>query len=97
MLTLKVTVTGHDEADLTVALQEVTRLVGESYASGQNENDTGSYRFELEGEREPVHGICPSCQMAGSHPVVLRHSADAYCNACGADWPTDEEAEQEEV
>ena len=34
------------------------------------------------------YGICPACEVAGSHRVVLRGSADATCSVCGADWPS---------
>ena len=47
MLELTITIKGKDTADLEVALEEVTRLVGEGYTSGHNANDTGRFDFDI--------------------------------------------------
>lgn len=53
------------------------------------EQKQGEPDYEAETESVPPD-ICPTCQVAGSGPVVLRGSADASCNVCGADWPGEE-------
>lgn len=52
MRTLQITITGKTDSDLTSGLQEVTRLVDTGMILGFNSNDTGSFRFEIEGEEE---------------------------------------------
>lgn len=67
MLTLTVEIEGKNEGDLELALQEVTRLVGEGYTSGNNSNDTGSFRFTVTGEEEAPDDdetLCPGEEEA---------------------------------
>lgn len=52
MRTLQITITGNTDGDLARGLEEVTRLVDAGMAIGYNSNDTGSFRFEIEGEEE---------------------------------------------
>lgn len=47
MLELKVEIAGKTTEDLTIALEEVNRLVGEGYVTGKDGNDTGRYYFTL--------------------------------------------------
>lgn len=49
---------------------------------------TSSY-YEVGGnpDEDAAEVICPTCETAGSMPVLLPHTADATCNVCGADWP----------
>lgn len=47
---LSIDITGHTTGDLETAIEEVMRLVSEGNLSGKNENDTGGFRFDIEGE-----------------------------------------------
>jgi hypothetical protein len=47
---LTIEITGDDWYDLELAVEEVLRLVEENYLSGFNRNETGSYRFDIEGQ-----------------------------------------------
>lgn len=47
---LSIEIEGDDWPDLELAVDEVLRLVREQYLCGTNRNDTGSYRFDVEGE-----------------------------------------------
>ncbi len=53
MLKLEIKITGKTTGDLEIALDEVRRLVGETYLSGANDNDTSSYSFDITGEEVP--------------------------------------------
>jgi len=47
---LTITILGVDQHELATTLEyEVLRLVEEGYHSGFNSNDTGSYKFDIEG------------------------------------------------
>jgi hypothetical protein len=50
MLDLKITILGHRQDDLEVALGEVTRLVQQGCLSGMNSNDTGRFNFDVKGD-----------------------------------------------
>jgi hypothetical protein len=52
VLILTIEIAGHDWNDLEYALEEVTRLVRETYTSGTNANDTGGFTFDISGEPE---------------------------------------------
>jgi len=52
MLTLTIKITGFQEGDLDLSLQEVNRLIAQGYTSGLNSNDTESYEFFTSGEEE---------------------------------------------
>jgi hypothetical protein len=41
---------GTEEADLDLAQEEVSRLIGEGYTSGMNSNETGSFTFTVHEE-----------------------------------------------
>lgn len=47
MKTLTATVTGEEESDLRLAMEEVIRLVDGVFTSGQGRNETGSYSFNI--------------------------------------------------
>lgn len=46
-LKLSIVIEGNDDGDLECALEEISRLVGEGYTTGQNANETGSYSFSI--------------------------------------------------
>lgn len=47
MLEVKIKIIGKTTDDLTIALEEVRRLIGEGYVIGKDGNDTGRYYFTL--------------------------------------------------
>lgn len=47
---LEVKAEGKTSEDLAIALEEIIRKVREGYLSGQDKNETGAYRFEVEEE-----------------------------------------------
>lgn len=49
---LEIEINGDTESDLTMALDEVKKLVEQGYISGKNGNETGDYRFTVEGEEK---------------------------------------------
>lgn len=51
---LTITIEGRDQAELASTLEhQVLRLVEEGYKQGHDENDTGSFTFEIEGWDTP--------------------------------------------
>lgn len=52
MRTLQITITGKTNSDLDIALEEVTRLVADGNNLAFNRNDTGSFRFEIDGDED---------------------------------------------
>lgn len=52
MKKLKIEIQGEEEDDLTLAIEQVSKKVVEGFTSGHDENDTGSYSFEVS-EVEP--------------------------------------------
>lgn len=50
MLTLTVRIESHNEGDLDLALQEISKQVACGMTSGQDRNSEGHYHFSLEGE-----------------------------------------------
>ena len=45
-------INGKRTDDLTIALQEVTRMIREGYTSGHDSNDDGNYEFDINGKEE---------------------------------------------
>lgn len=52
MLNLTLSIKGKTEEDVYLALEEAAKKIKEGYNSGKDENDSGNYWFELEGEEE---------------------------------------------
>lgn len=53
-LKLIVEIEGDSDGDLSLALDEISRLVGEGCLSGGDSNDSGRFSFEITGEEEAV-------------------------------------------
>jgi hypothetical protein len=47
MLTVTIKLTGKTACDIELAIDEVKRLLSDGYLSGRNENDCGSYSFDV--------------------------------------------------
>jgi len=54
MLTLTITVTGKTQGDLELGLEEATHRFNQGNLLGFDRNESGSFRFEVEGEEEPA-------------------------------------------
>lgn len=52
MLKLTVTIEGHTQEDIEIALEEVQRLVGQGYLSKHDSNDDSKFTFDVEGEED---------------------------------------------
>lgn len=51
------TVTGHNQADIVEAMNEVIRKFEQGYTSGHDSNSTGSFTFDVEGEEIVTYAI----------------------------------------
>lgn len=79
-MALKVTVhlNGNDESDLLLAIDEVRKGLEAGCAFGSDRNDTGSYQWEMQGERATdgsENDRCPTCgadEIAGCYCGVSR-------------------------
>jgi hypothetical protein len=52
MLKFTATINGHAQDDLVIALDVIRRQVSQGFTCGFSENDTGLYRFNIDGEPE---------------------------------------------
>lgn len=52
MLGLKIGIEGKSTGDLLLALDEVRRLVEDTFLSGFDSNDSGRFSFTIEGKEE---------------------------------------------
>ena len=51
-MNLVISIDGDTTEDLSLALEEVTRLVSEGFSKGFNTNGTGGYHFDINGEEK---------------------------------------------
>jgi hypothetical protein len=54
MKTCTITVSGKQDGDIELGIEEALRRIKQGNTSGSDSNDDGSFRFEVEGEEEPV-------------------------------------------
>lgn len=63
---LTVTIDGYQQGDLELALREVESKVAQGYKSGFNSNDTGSFRFDIEGQEVEKWVIASNAEIGSS-------------------------------
>lgn len=66
MRCVTITIEAKGESDVADALTEVSRALREGYLSGSNENSTGSYEFDCEGEFNACEVQCDNCGNYGT-------------------------------
>jgi hypothetical protein len=79
---LNIEISGYQQGDLEIALQEVLDKVEQGYKSGFNSNDTGNFKFDIEGQEVEKWIISPMKITIGASVEPIEHYLveDRYTN-----------------